>query len=65
MSIPAYYTCKKCGAEIECEVVINEECDLPETCPECGEPVPDSAYADMEEQAIARAADWRERSEDR
>ena len=29
------YQCKACEAEIECEVTINEECDLPETCPEC------------------------------
>lgn len=46
------YECSKCGFDIEVEVVVNEEDDLPEACPECGEPIPDSAHEDVAEQAM-------------
>lgn len=52
-----YYTCKKCGAEIECRVVINEEDDLPETCDECGELIPDEAHGAMNTQAMEKASE--------
>lgn len=57
MAIHCSYTCKKCDEEIECEVVINEECNLPEACPVCGAPIPDTAYGEMQEQACERASD--------
>ncbi len=57
MPIHCNYTCKKCGEEIECEVVINEECDLPEACPACGAPIPDEAHGEMEEQACEQASE--------
>jgi predicted nucleic acid-binding Zn ribbon protein len=52
-----YYTCKHCGAEIECSVIINEEDDLPENCPECNAPVPDKAHEDVNTQAMERASE--------
>ena len=60
MPIHCSYTCKKCEEEIECEVVINEEDDLREACPACGEPIPDEAHAEMDVQACEKASEWRE-----
>jgi uncharacterized Zn finger protein len=57
MSIHVYYTCKHCDEEIEVEVVINEEDDLPENCPACGAPIPDIAHEKVHEDAIERAQD--------
>lgn len=51
------YTCKKCQEEIEVEVTIGEEDDLPEKCENCGEPIPDSAHGEVEEDAIGQAQD--------
>ena len=57
MSIHVTLNCPFCEAEIECEVVINEECDLPEACPECGKLLPESMYLKAEETAISKVAD--------
>ena len=57
MSIHVTLNCPHCGAEIECEVVINEECDLPETCPACGNLLPEFMYSKAEEAAIAKATE--------
>lgn len=59
-----YYICKTCDYEIECSVTINEECDLPTTCPECNATIPDIAYSEMQEQAIERAIDSADRYND-
>tara|TARA_R110000868_G_scaffold160977_5_gene390828 strand:- start:847 stop:1035 length:189 start_codon:yes stop_codon:yes gene_type:complete len=58
------YQCKACDAEIECEVHINEECDLPETCPECNAVIPEAAYDEMQEQAMDIARDMSDRFDD-
>ena len=52
-----YYTCKKCGEEIECDVIINEECDLGEACHHCNAPIPPEAHAEMDEQAMEQASE--------
>ncbi len=57
MPIHCHYTCKKCGEEIEVEVVINEEDDLPEECPACGAPIPDEAHGEMDTQACEKASE--------
>jgi DNA-directed RNA polymerase subunit RPC12/RpoP len=57
MPIKTHYTCLKCQEEIEVEVVINEEDDLPECCPECGTAIPDKAHEDMQQQAVEKAYD--------
>lgn len=55
--IHVQYTCKKCNEEIEVEVVINEEADLPEICPACGAVIPDKAYEEVQESALDKARD--------
>ncbi len=50
-----HYTCKHCDYEIECEVIINEECDLPGFCPECAALIPDKAHDEMHTQACEQA----------
>jgi DNA replicative helicase MCM subunit Mcm2 (Cdc46/Mcm family) len=56
-----YYTCRKCDHEIEVDVTIGEEDDLPETCPECNAVIPDKAHAEVDETAQEKA---RDRAED-
>lgn len=57
MPIHCHYTCKKCEEEIECEVIINEEDDLPEICPACGAPIPEEAHGEMDVQAMEKASE--------
>ncbi len=49
------YTCKHCNDEFEVEVTIGEEDDLPEFCPNCNAPTPDSAHEQVYEDAISKA----------
>ena len=51
------YTCHECGEEIEVEVIINEENDLPERCPKCNAVIPDKAHEDVENAAMEQASD--------
>ncbi len=55
--ITCYYECKACGHEIECSVAINEEDDLPESCPECSAIVPDKAHESVQIQALEKASE--------
>jgi uncharacterized Zn finger protein len=55
-----YYSCRKCDHEIETSVILGEEDDLPETCPECGEVIPDKAHEEVDEAAQDKARDMRE-----
>lgn len=52
-----YYNCPHCSAEIEVTVIINEEDDLPEDCPECGKPIPDAAHGDVNTNAMEKASE--------
>ncbi len=52
-----YYNCPKCAEEIEVIVHINEEDDLPEDCPACGNRLPDSAHEKVQQIAIEKASD--------
>jgi len=49
------YTCRHCGDEMPVEVIIGEEDDLPEYCPACCAPIPDSAHEEVYESAVGRA----------
>jgi len=51
------YECRHCGEEIDVEVTINEEDDLPENCPHCDAPIPGDAHEKVNEDAIAQAMD--------
>lgn len=57
MNATCYYTCKKCSEEIECEVEIGEGDDLPDACPDCGEPIPGIAHEEVGEAAFSSAVD--------
>ena len=51
-----YWNCP-CGHEIEVDVRINEEDDLPERCPECNKVIPDKAHEQVQDWAIEKAND--------
>lgn len=41
-----WHECPHCGFEIEVEIEINEtDGDLPDNCPECGNPIGDGDFA--------------------
>jgi hypothetical protein len=50
MTTTVHLLCPGCGAEVECEVTLNEECDLPEYCEVCGR-----ALSDLCDEAQAEA----------
>ena len=55
--------CPNCGAEIEAEVTINEEVDMPEFCETCGQatsPLYDEAQQEALEQLIEQSERMRE-----
>lgn len=52
-----YYPCPHCESEIEVCVIINEEDDLPETCPECNKSIPDEAHSTVNTWAMERASE--------
>lgn len=51
-----YWSCS-CGYEIEVHVVINEEDDLPENCPECNKVIPDNAHELVNTHAMELASE--------
>ncbi len=55
--IHVYYTCKQCDEEMEVGVVINEEDDLPETCPECKAVIPLEAHGYVQTAALEKVMD--------
>jgi uncharacterized Zn finger protein len=55
--IHVYYTCPHCGEEIEVEVILDEEDDLPENCPTCDAVISDSAHEKVMEAAYEKASE--------
>lgn len=65
MTTTVTLNCPFCSAEIECEVTINEECDMPTECPECGRQLPDTMYDQAQEAALGKLYDQADRRPDR
>ena len=59
-----HLNCPYCDSEIEVEVVINEEADVPDTCPHCGEALPHSLYDKAQQEALEQLMDMADRRGD-